>query len=314
MAYPNWVFSMFSFLGFALVIIPLPWHLHAWNAGTVMFMLWTAVGCLNVFVNSIVWNGNVNNPAPVWCDISIRIYFGLSVAIASTSLCINRRLYEISIAETVSTTKADKRRAMYIDLAITIIIPVLEMVLAYIPQGHRFDIYEDVGCYPEVYDTWVAILIVFVPPLAISCVSATYCARSIWFFNKRRRHFQELLSGSAGSRLTTGRYLRLMGLASMEFVVSIPLASYCIYTNVAVNGIHPWISWANTHSNFSNVNLFPSLFWENSKGAANIEFSRWMPVVCSIVFFAFFGFAQEALRHYRRAYDVVASRVGLPTR
>ena len=34
-----------------------------------MYMIWTALGCLVHFVDSIVWNGNVVNWAPVWCDI-----------------------------------------------------------------------------------------------------------------------------------------------------------------------------------------------------------------------------------------------------
>jgi pheromone a factor receptor len=32
-------------------------------------MFWAGLGCLNMFVNSIVWNGNAINWAPVWCDI-----------------------------------------------------------------------------------------------------------------------------------------------------------------------------------------------------------------------------------------------------
>lgn len=44
----------------------------------------------------------------------------------------------------------------------------------YIPQGHRFNIFEDVGCYPFTYNTWVAYLLVSCPPVAIGCVSAVY--------------------------------------------------------------------------------------------------------------------------------------------
>jgi hypothetical protein len=32
-------------------------------------MTWTALASLNFFINSIIWNGNVVNWAPVWCDI-----------------------------------------------------------------------------------------------------------------------------------------------------------------------------------------------------------------------------------------------------
>lgn len=63
------LFSIFAFLGFVLSLIPLPWHLQAWNSGTCYFMIWSALACLNQFINSVVWHGNALNPAPVWCEI-----------------------------------------------------------------------------------------------------------------------------------------------------------------------------------------------------------------------------------------------------
>jgi hypothetical protein len=40
---------------------------------------------------------------------------------------------------------------------------------------------------------------------------------------------------------------------------------------------------------------------------------RWLLVACSFVFFAFFGFGDEAGRHYRLVYTSLASRIGLST-
>ena len=74
------LFPTFAFLGFVLSLIPLRWHIQAWNSGTCAFMLWTATACLISFVNSLIWVGNINNPAPVWCDICeffIRSMFSL---------------------------------------------------------------------------------------------------------------------------------------------------------------------------------------------------------------------------------------------
>jgi pheromone a factor receptor len=34
-------------------------------------MIWTAIGCLNLFINSIVWHHNAINWAPAWCDICV---------------------------------------------------------------------------------------------------------------------------------------------------------------------------------------------------------------------------------------------------
>jgi hypothetical protein len=63
------LFPVMSFLGFVLAFIPLPWHIQAWNSGTCAYMLWSGLACLNLFVNSLVWKGNVRNVAPIWCDI-----------------------------------------------------------------------------------------------------------------------------------------------------------------------------------------------------------------------------------------------------
>ena len=88
MSYPNQLFSALAFIGFVLCAIPFYWHLEgkashsqpryhidlshpasAWNVGTCLFMAWAGLGCLNSFINSVVWNNSVQNFAPVWCDI-----------------------------------------------------------------------------------------------------------------------------------------------------------------------------------------------------------------------------------------------------
>lgn len=62
-------FPIFAFVAFVLVLIPLPWHLQAWNSGTCLYMIWIAIGSLNFFINSIIWHGNAIDWAPIWCDI-----------------------------------------------------------------------------------------------------------------------------------------------------------------------------------------------------------------------------------------------------
>ena len=115
----NTAFTVFSGISLFLTVIPLWWHLRSWNmqVGTCMFMIWTALACLVHFIDSIVWNGNVINWAPVWCDIgvyiflhytlrshglcvAIRIIIGVSVALPACGLCISRSLYKITVATT----------------------------------------------------------------------------------------------------------------------------------------------------------------------------------------------------------------------
>ena len=83
---------------------------------------------------------------------------------------------------------------MIINLFITVGIPVLVMGLGkydfffsmnftqpyflraqeYIAAGHRFDIFEDYGCTPAIYNTSVALVLLNSWPLAIGLLSASY--------------------------------------------------------------------------------------------------------------------------------------------
>jgi len=47
----------------------------AQNTGTCLYMAWTGLACLIGFINGVIWSDNVNNIAPVWCDICMSRYF-----------------------------------------------------------------------------------------------------------------------------------------------------------------------------------------------------------------------------------------------
>ena len=113
--------------------------------------------------------------------------------------------------------------------------------------------------------------------------------------------------------LSHGRYLRLMALASIEIIATIPLGLY-ILISTAKEGVGSWQSWATMHSHYSEVYQVPSVVWRNNRGTViGLEMFRWLLVACSFVFFAFFGFADEARQHYRLVYKSLASRIGLST-
>jgi hypothetical protein len=46
--------------------------------------------------------------------------------------------------------------------------------IEYIVQGHRFNIFEDIGCYPFTYNTAASFPLVFCWPIVIGLVSAVY--------------------------------------------------------------------------------------------------------------------------------------------
>lgn len=132
---------------------------------------------------------------------------------------------------------------------------------------------------------------------------------SIIAFRKRQSEFKEILSSN--SSLNPNRFFRLMALAGVEVLCCIPLAITSIVLNATRGEIRPWISWEDTHWGFSRVDQIPSLIWRSDPSAnVSLELSRWLVVVCGLIFFAFFGFADEAQKHYKLAFASVAKHVG----
>ncbi|KAH8101257.1 pheromone receptor Rcb3 B45 [Cristinia sonorae] len=303
-------YPVFAFLAAVLVLIPLPWHLQAWNAGTCLFMVWTSIACLNLGINSIVWHSNAINHAPIWCDISSRIVVAVAVAIPAASLCINRRLYKIATIQRMAIGRDEKRRAVIVDLSIGLGIPLLQLVMQYIVSGHRFDIYEDLGCYPFTYNTPVAYPLSYLWPPVIGLVSAGYCVLTLRSFWQRRAQFSEFLASKTSLR--PNRYFRLMALATGDLLCTMPIAIYGAVLNATNSKIFPWISWDDTHADYWKVNQIPALLWRSShESVVALEMTRWAPVICSVVFFAFFGFAEEARRHYRDTFASLFRVLGI---
>jgi hypothetical protein len=130
-------------------------------------------------------------------------------------------------------------------------------------------------------------------------------------FYKRHRQFKEITSSNPG--LSRSRYIRLMVISSTEMFITIPLGTYYIVYN-AKSGVLPWKSWADTHSHYSVVLQIAGFIWKNDPAAVTgLELFRWSLIFCSFIFFAFFGFADEARQHYRRVYTTLASRIGYST-
>ncbi|KAL0575157.1 a-factor receptor [Marasmius crinis-equi] len=295
------LFPILSCLGFVLCLIPLPWHIQAMNSGTVAFMLWTASVCFVRFVNSVIWAGSVDNVAPVWCDISTQIILGAGIGIPASILCISRRLYRITSIRTVSLSKADKKRAVIEDICIAAGIPAIILALHVIVHPHRFDILEDIGCQTVTYNTLPAYFLYFMWPIVLGVVSLIYSCLNLRSFYIRRVQFAQFMNSNTAMNMS--RYLRLMILSVVDILFTIPLGIYVVY--IASHGVklQPWISWEDTHFNWLRIVQTPALIWRNDKSfETSIELNRWLSVLCAFLFFALFGFASEAKKHYQIAF------------
>ncbi|THH11568.1 hypothetical protein EW146_g7998 [Bondarzewia mesenterica] len=257
-------FPILVLLGFFIVMVPLPWHFSSQNSGTCLYIVWTAIACLNQFVNSVIWHNSAEDHTPVWCDVSSRVMVAVAVAIPASYLCINWLMYDIA---TVKSVSMDKRDRVTVDLLIGIGIPLLQVVLYYVVEDHRYDILEDVGCYPAIHDTPVAFALV-----RVLVFKATLTHRT---------EINEVLS-QPHSPLSMNVYYKLMALFSIELLLMLPFNIFILHS-IASRGEFPWQGWTDTHENSSRVIQRPYALW-----------------TLDLLFFAFFGATRL---NYREFYD-----------
>ena len=113
--------------------------------------------------------------------------------------------------------------------------------------------------------------------------------------------------------LNHNRYIRLMTISAVEILGTIPLGTFYIVHNSKL-GVAPWRGWTWTHENYSAVYQIPVSIWKNNPSSVLVlEVYRWSLVLCAFIFFAFFGFANEARQNYRRLYTSIAGRIGHST-
>ncbi|TDL19574.1 STE3-domain-containing protein [Rickenella mellea] len=298
------LYPIISFICFILLLVPLPLHWQLRNAGTSMYIIWTATSGFIMFANSIIWHNNAIDKAPVWCDIAGRVILGNSIAIPACDLCIQRRLYLATRIEIAN--QKEKMKYFIQDLLVSLGLPLLVLALAYIVQGNRYDIFEELGCYIPIYNVWPAYPIFYMWPLATSSVSLCYSVLTLRAFASRRTELNEFVNSGT---LNFKRHVRLMCLASTEIAFTIPLSAWSLQDSIRT--INPYISWEHTHFGFSITRTFPDIIWRSDESLRLlIETSRWGIILCAIVFIAFFTFTGESCRTYSPMFGAVLKCLG----
>ncbi|TDL15054.1 pheromone receptor [Rickenella mellea] len=302
-------FPIMAFLGFLAPLIPLTW-VGTHNTGVLMYAIWISLACLDRFINSVVWHGNALNPAPIFCDISSRFFVGVTVAIPAASLCIIRRLYLISSMKYFLANARQKRWALIEDLLICLGIPILQMALEYIVEGsHRFDIYEDAGCWPELYNAWPTFLISYSWPVILGLVEMIYAVLLLRIIFRRQRELNDVLTRESIPR---HRYNRLVAFACVPMCLTTPLALTVVVIDLTKAPVYPYTSWADTHYYYSRVNQIPAILWRADPTLAIVvELPRWLLVLCSTIFFCFFGFSGEAIKAYKTTFWALGGYIGI---
>nr|CDR19296.1 STE3 protein [Papiliotrema flavescens] len=292
--YPFW-----SFVGLVAVLLPLPWHWRARNVATLALIFWIALANLIVFVNSLVWADNFADHAPAWCDISGRIWQIFGYGIPACSLAQMRRLESVASTRRSVITAAHRRRRMWLEAAWCLLLPPFMLPLLYIAQGHRYDIYENVGCRIVPTTTWAGLIVTHCFTILIALAVLVYSALAIRWFLVRRLQFRAILAASQ-TGLSVSRYLRLIALAIVEVVLL--LINQIISLVVVLRlPIVPYTSWSDIHYQYGLISQVAEAQLTPFAHVVSV-LSLYAAPLYAFVFFIFFGLGEEAVLEYVRMY------------
>lgn len=197
-----------------------------------------------------------------------------------------------------------------VDMMIGAGLPILNITLAYIVQPARYIIIEDFGCHPAIVNNVLGVLLIPTWPIVISLISGVYGCLNIYHVWVKRRTIRSMQGFSTGS-IKFSRYLRLFMLSGIDLLFTIPISAWVFSSWFPV---YPWQGWTALHSNISQVETLPASIWRSDHNdAIAVEATRWFSVAFAFVFFVFFGFADEARKHYVFAFHSVAKKVGYHT-
>lgn len=298
----------FAILG---TIIPIPKHWKAGNIATVSLGLWI-LGCNIIFlVGTVVWHGNINNPYPIWGDI-VNVYLAMfPTALASCTLCIQYRLWTIARIRTVFITKKDKKRQKYLTWFLCLGLPILVAILHYVVQGHRYNIWEDLGPVIATFNVTLAFPLFFVWDPLLCIISAVYGVLTIRLFLARRKEFDDIFA-SGSTNINKDKYLRLLCLAAVSVILHLPLSLWVMLANAIAHLVDPWISWEDTHSDFNRVVYFTRFLISQTPAiVTQMSVAWWAVVLCGFNYFFLFGLGEEALRQYRGFIGIILKPFGI---
>jgi hypothetical protein len=161
--------------------------------------------------------------------------------------------------------------------------------------------FNTVLCYPLFY--------IWDP--AICLITAVYSILTIRLFLARRKEFDAVLA-SGSSNINKDKYMRLLCLAAVGIVLHLPLSLWIIIVNVTAYPVAPWVSWDDLHSNFGRIGYFNRFILQISPDAAiQLSAAIWAVWLAAVLYFALFGFGEEAMKQYREFIGILLRPFGI---
>ncbi|CAL1697579.1 unnamed protein product [Somion occarium] len=232
--------------------------------------------------------------------------FASSMGVVCAGLVIARRISNVVTVTTATLPKEDRRRQMYTDLAIGLVPPSTQLIAFYFIQGHRYNIFEGLGCSLATPSSILYISLTSIWGVIIGLISAFYCCRTLYALYKRHRQIKQVL---LASNVDMQHFYRLIAMAVIEMCSTVPLCLWSLVT--CVESYYPWNGFADLHLDFDRIERYPALLWITIGEYSTLE-DQWFSVGCGLIFFGIFGFTQEARNKYRQLLGLPATKIPAP--
>jgi hypothetical protein len=153
---------------------------------------------------------------------------------------------------------------------------------------------EDLGPITETYNVTLSFPLYSMWEPIFCILSAVFGIMTVRIILKRRKIFDAILN-SGSTNVSKDSYMRLLCLVIFSMVVHTPLSMWTIIINSTQLEVYPWISWQNTHSNFSSI-IYITRFMISIQphDVAYLSITWWSLPLCGLSFFVFFGFGEAA--------------------
>ncbi|WFD25356.1 hypothetical protein MNAN1_000322b [Malassezia nana] len=276
-----------SFLSLILLWPLVPSHWRARNSGITLIIFWTSLGNIVQAASAISLLNATNVVNPEWCDFAGTIRYMWGIGACSGNLLLLRRLAIIASPHSKPIDPTRKSKIFISELAIGVIIPVLQIPLHLTVQGHRINEIINFGCLAPIYPSVLSIILVLCYMLLINLICAMYGSIAVYHLFKRREEMNSLLNMKTPGTSTI-QFLKLTALGVFQSSLWLPLSLAFTIVNVVKSGVLPYQGWNIVHMHFNTVKLIdPRMI--PSEELVLLELSRWMGPVTAVCLFLFFG-------------------------
>lgn len=282
-----------------LCVPPLVAHIIARNLAATVLVAGILIENIQNFINALIWPGY-----PLYnkwdgqglCDVEVKLYIGIGVAISGATASIFRQLALILNTDKAFIIPSQKQKytGLAFEIGLCLALPAYTMAVHYIVQPDRYYLIAVSGCVPSFYTSWVSYVLIFIWPVVVCLIGAGYCFLAIYRLIRYRRSVSSILSNS--STITKSRYFRLFGLASGLLLIYFPLAIFTLF-DTATYAQQPF-SWSNVHKPGWSQRI-QRLDEATEKKRFYHPIDRWCGVATGFFLFLLFGLGQEATTMYK---------------